>query len=177
MFLFSIESTNILALDDLSEFLVFKYWDHKCKLESCPLQLYNWFFHASNGTSPVSLLKINLLLGFNLSLSLESTLTNSSPASIYSARSLSGLISNKSLLINSIVLSENVPSRTRAVNSCIHLAIAFKSSIFAFKCQYPPKYFWPNASLASMFFLILIIAFASCKSFIISSTLPDTGTE
>ena len=138
MFLFSIESTNILALELLREFLVFRYWDHKWRLDSCPLQLYSCSFHASKGTSPVSLLKINLLLGFNLSLSLDNTLTNSSPASIYSARSLSGFMSNRSLLIRSIVFSENVPSRTSAVNSFIHFAIVFKSLTSAFKCQYPP---------------------------------------
>ena len=54
---------------------------------------------------------------------------------MYSARSRSGLISNKSLLKMSIVFCENVPSRTKDVNSCIHLAIALKSFGLAFKCQ------------------------------------------
>ena len=138
MFLFSMESTNILALLLLRAFLVFRYCDHRWRLDNCPLQLYNCSCHASNGTSPVSRLNINLLLGFSLSLSLDNTLTNSSPESMYSARSRSGLMSKRSLLIRSIVFCENVPSLTSAVNSCIQRAIAFKSSGLAFKCQYPP---------------------------------------
>ena len=138
MFLFSIESTNIDACEFLRAFLLFKYCDHKCRLDSCPLHLYSCSLQASKLTSPVSLLNINLLLGFSLSLSFDNTLTNSSPESMYSARSLSGLMSKRSLLIKSMVFCENVPSRTRAVNSFIHLAIAFKSLGFAFRCQYAP---------------------------------------
>ena len=82
MFLFSIESTNSSAVVPWSEFLVFRYWDHKWRLESCPLQLYNCDCHSSKATSLAPFLNINLLLGFNFDFNLSKSLLNSFPESI-----------------------------------------------------------------------------------------------
>ena len=82
IFLFSIDSTNNSEVVPLSEFLVFKYWDHKWRLESWPLQLYNWVCHSSKETSLNPFLNINLLLGLSFDFNLSKTLANSSPESI-----------------------------------------------------------------------------------------------
>ena len=66
MFLFSMVLMNNDASLFLHALLVLEYCDHKCKLDNCPFHLFNWFSHWSNGTSSVSLLKMILLLGFNL---------------------------------------------------------------------------------------------------------------
>ena len=81
-FLFSIDSINCSESVPLQAFLVFKYCDHKWRLESCPLQLYNCSCHFSKGTSPVSLLNINLLLGFNFASNFLSSFSNKLPESI-----------------------------------------------------------------------------------------------
>ena len=135
MSLLSIESINCSESVPLQAFLVFKYCDHKWRLDNCPLQLYNCSCHFSKATSPVSLLKISLLLGFNLDSNFLSSLSNKFPDSMYSVKSSLGFILNISLDKISIVFCEKIPSRVKATNSFIHFAISFKSLMFAPKCQ------------------------------------------
>ena len=82
MFLFSMDSTNNSAVVPLREFLVFKYWDQRWRLDSCPLQLYSWVCQSSKATSLAPLLNINLLLGFSFDFNLFKSLLNSLPESM-----------------------------------------------------------------------------------------------